>query len=282
MSGTIGEAVTGAARALSGCGIGGERREARLLVAEALGTDPSAVLAYPERPMPPEAASRLDSMVARRRAREPLSRILGRREFWSLEFALSPDTLDPRGDTETLVEAALARLPDHKAALRILDLGTGTGCLLLALLSELPASFGVGVDIAPGAAATARKNAGRFGLAGRAAFLAADWDGALGAAFDLVVSNPPYIETAAIAGLQPEVVLHDPRRALDGGPDGLGFYRRLARRCPSLLRPGGIGVFELGEGQAGAVSALMEAEGLTISEVRPDLAGIPRCLVVGR
>jgi len=277
---TIGEAVASAARALAGSGIEGGRREARILVALALGIDQAVVLGFPERPVPAAALPRLTELIERRCAREPISRILGHREFWSLDFELSPDTLDPRGDSETVVEAVLAHIPGREAALKILDLGTGTGCLLLAVLSEYPAATGIGIDLAPGAAATARRNAARLGFAERASFAVADWDAALGGCFDLVLSNPPYIEAAAIDDLEPEVARHDPRRALDGGADGLDFYRRLAASAPRLLRPGGIGIFEVGAGQAEAVAALMEACGLETIETRPDLAGIARCVVV--
>ena len=169
-------------------------------------------------------------------AREPLSRIIGRREFWGLEFLLSADTLDPRPESETVIEAILARLPDRDRAYRFLDLGTGTGCLLLALLSEYPAASGIGIDIAPGAARTARDNAERLGIGGRAQFAVGSWAAALTGRFDAVVANPPYIEHAAIADLPREVRQYDPIRALDGGADGLAAYRAIAADLQRLLR----------------------------------------------
>jgi release factor glutamine methyltransferase len=215
--------------------------------------------------------------VRRRAAGEPLSRLRGAREFWSLDFALSPETLDPRPESETLVAAALDAVPDRAARLRLLDLGTGTGCLLLALLSELPNAWGLGIDRAAGAAATARANAVALGLASRAAFIVGDWGEALRGGFDFVVSNPPYIPSADIPALAPEV-RHDPLRALDGGPDGLDAYRALAPDLARLLR--GTALIELGAGQAPAAARIMRTAGLDVRGTRPDLAGIDRCLVL--
>jgi release factor glutamine methyltransferase len=277
---TIGDAVARAAALLAEAGVAGARREARLLAALALEIDPAIVLGYPERPLDARAGERFMALVARRAAREPLSRIGGMREFWSLSFALTRDTLDPRPDSETLVAAALDRLPDRHAPWRILDLGTGSGCLLLALLSELPQAFGVGLDLAPGAAAAARRNAAALGLSGRAGFVVGSWDAAIRGPVDVILANPPYIPSAAIDDLAPEVARYEPRRALDGGPDGLDAYRLLAPAVQRLLRPGGVGLVEIGERQAGAVTALMERAGLAVEEVRQDLAGIERCVVV--
>jgi release factor glutamine methyltransferase len=227
--------------------------------------------------LPAEAAARYAGHLARRAGHEPVSRILGHREFWSLDFALGPATLDPRPDSETLVEAALAACPDRP--LRVLDLGTGTGCLLLAVLHDRPAAFGLGVDRSEAAAGTARANARALGLADRAAFLVGDWATALDARFDLILSNPPYIPEAEIAALDPEVRDHDPHLALSGGADGLDAYRDLAVALPGLLVPGGTAVVELGIGQAADVAALFRAAGLDITATPHDLAGIPRCLV---
>ena len=161
---------------------------------------------------------------------------------------------------------------------RVLDLGTGTGCLLLAVLHERPAAWGAGVDLSPDAARLAARNAGALGLTARSAFVCADWDAPLRGRFDLVLSNPPYVETAAIAGLMPEVAGHEPARALDGGADGLAAYRRIVARLPALLAPGGVAVLELGEGQSGSVGALAAAAGLLRQDTRRDLAGIARAL----
>jgi len=209
--------------------------------------------------------------------------LLGRAGFWSLDLAVSADTLIPRPDSESLVEAALALFPDPAAAIRVLDLGTGTGALLLAVLAERPRATGVGIDRVAAAAALARRNADAAGLGGRALLLAGDWAAALSPAarFDLVLSNPPYVETAAIDGLMPEVAAHEPRSALDGGADGLDAYRALAAALPGLLRPGGRAVIELGQGQGPAASALFAARGLDVLGLRDDLGGVPRALLLG-
>jgi release factor glutamine methyltransferase len=218
-----------------------------------------------------------------RAAREPLAQITGHREFWSLDFAVTADTLVPRPDTETLIEAALAAFPARAAVRRVLDLGTGTGCLLLAALHEFPDAFGVGVDRVPAAAALAARNAAALGMADRAALLCADWASALAGRFDLVLCNPPYIPAAEIAGLMADVALYEPASALAGGADGLDAYRAVLPVLPGLLEPGGVAVLEIGQGQAGAVTALAArnrlAEGLA-SGPRADLAGIARALVL--
>jgi release factor glutamine methyltransferase len=208
-----------------------------------------------------------------------VSRILGRRGFWSLELAIGPAVLDPRPDSETLVQAVLDRCRDRTAALRILDLGTGSGCLLLALLSELPNAGGVGLERAGDAAALARANTERCGLADRAEIRTEDWRlWTADARFDVVVCNPPYIATAQIDALAPEVARFDPRGALDGGADGLDAYRALAPRTAALLAPDGLAVFEVGAGQADAVAALLRAAGLRTYPPLCDLAGTPRCV----
>lgn len=294
---SLGSLLTQAARRLR---LGPEgispRREARALVEAVLGLasgtltpaddaeDPSGRSSRV--PIPDGASEQLADLVTRRLAGEPLSRILGWREFWSLTLALSPDTLDPRPDTETLVDAgldALAAVGDgFGRPLRLLDLGTGTGCVLLALLTERPEAIGLGVDIAPGAVITARANARALGLEGRALFVVGDWTAAVRGPFDLVVSNPPYIPTGDLAGLDRAVRAHDPRRALDGGPDGLAAYRRLAAGVPPVLAPGAALAVEVGIGQAEAVATLFAAAGLTVEAIRPDLAGIPRCVTARR
>ncbi len=215
-------------------------------------------------------------------AREPFSRILGRREFWGLDFALSAETFDPRPETETVVEAVLDEIKDRNAALFLLDLGTGSGALLLSLLSELPHALGVGVDRLEGAATAARSNALSLGLGGRALILAGDWGGALRGGFDIVVSNPPYIATGALPLLPPEVRFHDPRSALDGGADGREAYRVIARDLPRLLAPGGIFACELGAAEEGAVRAILASCGFEAASVKADLAGIPRALLARR
>lgn len=281
---TLGEAVTEAAGRLRAAGIDQPRREARLIVALAAGVEPQTVIGWPERPLEKEAAASLPKLLKRRCSGEPLSRLRGTREFWSLSFLLSEETLDPRPDTETLVEGVLAAIPDRRRPLRLLDIGTGSGCILLSLLHELPAAFGIGLDISLGACRTARGNAATLGLADRCGFVVADWTDALGtsreeARFDLVVSNPPYIPDGDIPGLEPEVARFDPHRALAGGLDGLDAYRTLIPRLPDLLAPYGIAAFEVGAGQADAVGALLEHVGMVVSAVRRDLAGVERCVL---
>lgn len=223
----------------------------------------------------------LTQLIARRVGGEPIARILGRKEFWSLDLELSKETLVPRPDTESIVEVALAGTARKDAALTVLDLGTGSGAILLAMLRELPNARGVGTDIAPGAVAAARRNAARLGLAARAAFAVMNWADALGAGADIVVANPPYIATAEIGGLSPEVRIHDPRLALDGGEDGLAAYRQVVPAIGRLLAAGGRGIVEVGAGQAGAVARLGTACGL-VAKAHRDLSGIERALEFSR
>ncbi|GAA4249636.1 peptide chain release factor N(5)-glutamine methyltransferase [Azospirillum formosense] len=255
--------------------------DARLLVEHALGLTRHDLFTRASDPVPEPDAARLLALVERRAGREPVGRILGHREFWTIDLALNPDTLEPRPDTETLVEAVLKALPDRNAPLRLLDLGTGTGCILLALLAELPNATGLGVDLSPGAVAAATANAARNGLAERARFQTGNWGAGLGERFAVVVSNPPYIPSADIAALDPEVREHDPLRALDGGADGLDAYRIIAAQLPDLLPPGGLAGLEVGQGQAADVTGLLAAAGLEPAGVFRDLGGVERC-VLGR
>lgn len=273
---TVGDHVAEGAQRLAAAGVPEPRREARLLLAYALGIEPVAVTGYPERPVADGGA--YEQLVARRANREPLSHLTGRREFWSLDFEVTPATLDPRPDSETVVETALAAFPDPGARLDILDFGTGTGCLLLAILHERPAATGLGVDIESDAVAVARRNADRLGLADRARFAAGEWGAGLDGPFDLIVSNPPYIAEADIDGLQPEIARFESRRALDGGADGLAAYRALAPDVARLLSPGGIAVIEFGAGQGGAVARILEDAGLDPVGFAADLAGHDRCI----
>ena len=262
-------------------GIDSPELDARLLVAHALKLDHAALAAAGARVLSRGEAEAIAELGRRRLVREPVARILGVKEFWSLELRVDTATLVPRPETETVVEAALAALDAAAArshALRIADLGTGSGALLLALLAELPQAFGVGTDVSLGALAVARGNARRLGQS-RAAFLACDMAAALNGPFDLVVANPPYIRSDDIAALAPEVRDFDPRSALDGGADGLDCYRSIAVTVPRLLAPGGALVVEIGAGQAQAVSALLSAAGLAGAPPRSDLNGVPRALV---
>ncbi len=276
---TIASIIAEAAAMLAASGFDEPRRRARRVVAAALDLSASEVFAHAERTLADGERDRVAALLARIAAHEPLSRALGRREFWGLEFALSADAFDPRPETETVVEAVLARLAERRRDYRILDLGTGSGCLLLALLSELPAATGVGVDLAPGAAKTAAANAATLGLADRAVIVVGNWAEAIAGRFDAIVANPPYIATAAIAQLPREVREHDPRRALDGGPDGLDPYRAIAADLPRLLAPGGVFAAELGAGQDAAVAEILGRHGLCVEALIGDLAGIPRCIV---
>lgn len=276
---TLGSIAAEAAAMLAQAGCEEPRRKSRRLIAAALDIAPGDLLVHGDRRLAAPEAERLRGLIVRLAKGEPASRILGRREFWGLDFALSPETLDPRPDSETIVEAVLARRPDRQAALDLLDLGTGTGCLLCALLSEYPAAKGIGVDVSIGAAATARRNAGALGIAERARFVVGNWGEALGGRFDVIVANPPYIPAGALASLLPAVGRYDPRGALDGGEDGLAAYRLIAAEIPTLLAQGGLFATEIGEGQAAAVCAIFREGGLFIDTVERDLAGIERCIV---
>jgi release factor glutamine methyltransferase len=259
--------------------------DARMLVGAVLGLDLTGMIAAADRLLTSDQSMRLEDFARRRLAGEPVARLLGRKEFWGLPLKLSAATLVPRPDTETVVELALemlraSPLPDR--LLRIADIGTGSGAILLALLSELPGAFGVGTDISQAALRTASANAAELALNDRAVFVACDYAAALAEGFDLIVSNPPYIRSTEVAGLAAEVRDHDPRAALDGGADGLDAYRALIPEAARLLRPGGALVVEAGHGQTGPIEGLMTAAGLTHDgPAKADLAGIPRA-VAGR
>jgi release factor glutamine methyltransferase len=254
--------------------------DARLLVGHALGLDHTALTIESGRGLGDDATHTLAAFAARRLDHEPVARILGVKEFWGLPLQLNDATLVPRPETETVVEAALAAIDStgpRNRTLRIADLGTGSGALLIALLTELPNASGIGTDVSRDALAAARGNADRLGVTARAEFTVCDFGAGLTGSFDLVVSNPPYIASADIDALSPEV-RHDPRSALDGGADGLDCYRTIAGQAPGLLRPNGDLVVELGIGQEPAVATLFRAAGLIPSPARPDLLGIPRAL----
>jgi len=253
--------------------------DARLLAGHALGLDHAALVANAERALSDEEAQALSALAARRLAHEPVARIVGRREFWSLDLHVTAATLVPRPETETVVEAALAAIPDRSLAIRIADFGTGTGALLLALLLELPNAIGVGTDISAAALAVAQENASQLGLASRAFFVACDYGAALGGPFDIVVSNPPYIASGAIADLDPEVRDYDPRLALDGGSSGLDGYRAVVSDAVRILSAGGFLVVELGNGQTASVEGLMRESGMTTEAPKPDLSHHFRALL---
>ena len=257
--------------------------DARLLAGASLGLDLTGLAVNAARVLDEAEGARLAEFGRRRLAGEPVARIVGHKEFWGLDLELSPATLVPRPDTETVVEAALALVRAGKLSppARILDIGTGSGALLLALLTEFPQACGVGSDTDADALLTAAANARRLHLAPRAGFVRCDLGAPFARGFDLVVSNPPYIPSAEIASLAIEVRAHDPLRALDGGPDGLDAYRRIAAQAGRLLRPSGVLLLEVGRGQSAAVGALVEAAGLALMPPRRDLAGVER-VVIGK
>ena len=255
--------------------------DARMLVGAALSLDLTGLIAAAARPITADQAARLEEFARRRLAGEPVARILESREFWGLPLQLTAATLVPRPDTETVVELALEMLGASapKRPLRVADLGTGSGAILLALLSELPDAYGIGTDISVAALQTAGSNTARLGFASRAAFVACDYAAALSDTFDLMVSNPPYIRSADIAGLATEVRDHDPLLALDGGADGLDAYRRLIPQAAERLAAGGVLVVEAGHDQSEDIAGLMAAAGLTQERpAKADLAGIRRAL----
>ena len=279
------DAVRTAQRALAEAGVEDAGREARLLVVAAAGVNTAQIIAHPEQQLRVDTQAKLQAMLARRCAREPLSRILGEREFYGRRFVLSPATLDPRPDSETLIEAALriaVREGWRERRIRILDIGTGTGCLLLTLLAELPLATGLGTDISAAALQTAVMNAASLDVAARTTFALADMLDGVDDPFDLIVSNPPYIESADIAALSPEVRKYDPHAALDGGPDGLDFYRRIAAGLERVLH--GWAILEVGAGQADAVALLLQQAFVKTRRAEvtrhSDLGGHTRCVAV--
>jgi release factor glutamine methyltransferase len=263
-------------------GIDDPQADARILAAHALSLSRAQLISQAERALEPREVDAMSSRAARRLRREPVSRILGRREFWGLPLTIDASVLDPRPDTETVVELALDWITTRhlrNEKLRVLDIGTGSGALLLALLSELRAASGVATDKSLAALSLARGNARRLGIADRCAFVACDFAKALRGSFDLVVSNPPYVSSDDISRLPAEVRDYDPRLALDGGEDGLDAYRAVAADAVRLLVPRGRLVVELGQGQANAVNVIATSAGLSVEmPPRPDLAGISRAL----
>ncbi len=278
---SVGALLAEGRQRLAAVGIEGAGLDARLLLAHASGETQVRLVGWPELPVAAEASARFRALIERRVRREPVAYLLGAREFWGLSFRVSPATLIPRPDSESVVEAALARVADRGAPLSVIDVGTGTGCLLLALLAELPRATGIGVDL-PSVIDLAAGNAQQLGLSARSRFVA---DGELDAlpAADLLVANLPYIASAEIPGLAPEVALYEPRTALDGGADGLDAFRALAPRLPALLRAEAVACLEVGAGQAPAVEALLAAvPGLSPAGCALDLAGIERVVCVRR
>ena len=269
--------------------------DARLLIGHALGLDRLQLMLQAERVLTIEEITQITALVNRRAAHEPVARIIGCREFWGLPFGLNEATLEPRPDSETLVEAILEdsgfrigdladrqKSPNPKSRIpypTVLDLGTGTGCLLLALLHELPNATGLGIDVAPRAVAQAQANAIRLGLDSQATFQLGNWLEGITDQFDIIISNPPYIARDDIPTLMPEVREHDPLAALEGGVDGLEPYRLIIPQLPRVLKPGGLIAFEVGHTQAAAVSTLLRDAGLTNLTTHQDLGGVARCVL---
>ncbi len=267
-------------RRLEAAGVDTPVFDARLLLEAGAGVSRLDIVTDPRRELTNEQVAAVDALTRRREAREPVAHIVGHRHFWTLDLLVTPAVLIPRPETELLVETAFQVIaPDAPA--RVLDFGVGSGAILLAILAERKAATGIGVDISDGALAVAQANAQALGVIDRLELKHGDWDVALDGAFDLVVSNPPYIPTADIETLAPEVARFEPRLALDGGPDGLDAYRAIVERLPFLLKPGGVFALEIGIGQSEAVIVLAKGAGLTPEPPRRDLAGIPR-VVWGR
>lgn len=282
---TVSRVVRRARERLAAAGVAAPDLDARILVGHALGLDRAEMIAEGRRQVSDTSLRHVDLLIARRIDGEPVGRILGRREFWGLEFRLGAATLEPRPDTETLVQAvldAVDRGPGRGARLRIADLGTGTGCLLVALLSELCDATGIGVDISAEAIAVARANADALGVGPRAAFVVGSWIEPLDGDFDVIVANPPYIRTEDRADLDREVAGYDPAVALDGGFDGLDAYRAILLDVERLLPATGVLALEVGAGQLAQVAELAAGAGLEIGAVARDLGGIERVLVAGR
>lgn len=265
---------------LQKAGIDNVRLEARLLVCHVLKVDTSILVGYPERDVSPEAFAEIESLLHRREQREPLSQILGEREFWSLPFKVNRHTLTPRPDSETVIEAVLTHLPDVTQKISVLDLGVGSGCLLLSVLSEYKNATGLGVDIIVSALEVALQNAQNLGLSARCHFQQGNWAEGISGPFDLIVSNPPYIPLRDKETLDPEVKDYEPATALFSGEDGLEDYRRLAEVLPQLLSSKGLAILEQGIGQAFDVAEIMKSHDLMVIEQPKDLAGVERCTVI--
>jgi len=269
--------------------------DARLLVQQALGITREQLLMQPKHELTDSELKAFEALLERRLAREPMSHIIGRREFYGLDFKVTGDVLTPRPDSETVVDAVLEWINEGKSKpegeekllplhptlspFRLLDLGTGTGCLLLTLLHLLPHMHGTGVDISPQAIAIAHENAKTLGLAARAEFHLSNWCEKISGQFNIIVANPPYIASNEIAALMPEVADYEPHLALDGGEDGLACYRLLARQLPPFMAKKAVVALEIGAGQEKAVAEIFHAEGFHLASTRRDLAGIPRCLM---
>lgn len=280
MKTSVREALARGAARLQAAGIESPRLDARILLSEALGVSPDGLFSREE--VTPAQLEIFESLVARRAVREPLAYIIGRKEFWSLEFEVGPGVLIPRPETETLIEEALRVFPDTEAPLRVLDIGTGSGCLLIALLKERPNATGLAVDISEDALACAWRNAARLGVATRCRFEPASQLPIWTSKFDVILANPPYLTDAEFAASAPEIKDHEPRQAFAAGFDGLDAYRGFLPLVAECLSPTGAAFFEIGTDQAEKVTEIVMGAGLEVRRGISDLSGIPRCLVIGR
>jgi release factor glutamine methyltransferase len=279
MSETLVSLWTDVRKRLEAAGVDSPVLDARLLLEAGAGVSRLEIVTDPRRRVTAAQVEAVNALTSRREAREPVSHIIGRKHFWTIDLAVNAHVLTPRPETEFVVEAGLRELLPADAPHRILDLGAGSGAIILALLKDRPQASGLAVDISEAALDVVRVNAEQLGVADRIELRHSDWAKELDERFDLVVSNPPYIPTADIENLEPEVSRFEPRAALDGGPDGLAAYRIIIPRLPRLLKPGAAFALEVGVGQAEGVKALAEAIGLTTSEPWRDLHGIPRVVV---
>jgi release factor glutamine methyltransferase len=276
----VAAALRQATARLNEAGVESPRLDARVLIAHVLRFAPPELVLRARHVITPHDGRSIDRLIARRARREPVSRILREREFWSLPFRVTPATLDPRPDSETVISAVLDAIGDRRnGPLRLLDLGTGTGCLLLALLSELERASGLGIDSSAAALRVARANARALGLKSRARFRRGCWAEGIRGRFDVILSNPPYISSSELDGL-PAEVRFDPIAALDGGPDGLDAYRAILKDLGGLLAPDGVAALEFGAEQAGAVAAIAAGYGLQKAKIVRDLANNDRVIVI--
>jgi release factor glutamine methyltransferase len=278
----VSTALDRAAARLAGAGIDRPRFEARLLLAHLTGLSQARQIADPDQLLGDDAQTQFEDLIARRENHEPISHLTGERECWSLPFAVSSAVLDPRPDSETLVAAAFEFFPNPDSACSVLDLGTGSGCLLLAVLKNRSKARGIGIDVSQEALRIAVQNADRLDLSRRVRFVCGDWADAVDGSFDLILCNPPYITTREMADLPPEVAQYEPRTALDGGVDGLAAYRTLFPQLSGLLQPDGVAIVEIGAGQTTDIAAIAKNFRLRVTRVYRDLAGIQRCLAITR
>jgi release factor glutamine methyltransferase len=254
--------------------------DARILLEHVMGCTREKLMVDMKHPLPSQTYAKYQTLIAARAKRHPVSHLIGAREFWGQSFKVTPDTLDPRPDSETLIEAVIARFPDKNAKLTVVDLGTGTGCLLLTLLKEYPHMMGVGVEKSEAALSVAKENAMALGLGSRARFVCSRWFEQVEGQFDIVVSNPPYIATKDMVALAPEVALYEPKLALDGGIDGLDCYRELLPAMREYMKAKAVAFFEIGMGQQRDIEAIADKASLKVEAVASDLGGIPRCVIM--